>query len=437
MGEEGLKQSYKGQRYTILIVAHQFPPAGGIGVQRILRFVRDFPSHGWEPVVLTSCGRDYPQQDPSLLETLKPKPRIIRVDLHPSLWKLMPKLKPLSINGRQTTLQRIGYHLWIYDDFYPWIPFAIHHGMKILQTLHPDVVFASGNPFCSLIVAHQLAHRYALPLMVDFRDGWHGCEYRRRRGRFPRWLEAKLENIIIKDCHKAFFVTQGLLDYYNSKYPAYAHKFVWLPNGYNRHNPFLSSPSLTENNGHLSVKYIGKFTHYRRPDSFLKALNRAIYDLGCDNIEVEFIGGLDSDARKLIENMGLSRHVKITDFVSHTKALQLMSRADVLLLIVDRGPAYHIIQTGKIFEYMSSRRPILCVSPLDSEAAKTVKQESLGEVIEPEDEVGIAKMLKRWAEEKAKRRLISYHRRNLPETYDQKRISSYLASCLIESLGVP
>jgi len=410
----------------ILIIAHQFPPAGGIGVQRVLKFCRDLPDYGWEPLVLTSGGDTYPNQDPSLLTQIGFDMEIVRVDLPFFIKGFLPKLEPVSLHTHQKISKKIGHHFWIYDDFYPWIPAAYLKGIQVLNRFKPHVIFSTGSPFCSMIAAYLLSLKGKIPFLVDFRDGWHDCEYRRDRGELPRWLEKISENLVLKNCQKAFFVTQGLLKQYVHKCPEHAHKFKWLPNGFDRTSQPPQTPFPVAKNGRLQIKYVGKFTHYRRPDAFLRGLKRAVEHLNCSTIDVEFVGGSDGRLHRHIQELNLSEYVKVTDFISHSKALESMAQADVLLLAVDRTPGYQVIQTGKLFEYMLTQRPILCISPMDSEAAITIRQNNLGKTLEPEDESGIAHALATWAGEKKEHGALAAAPYELPKTYNHQRIVSEL-----------
>ncbi len=419
----------------LLVIAHQFPPAGGIGVQRILRFCRDLPKHHWMPHILTGTAEEYPLQDPTLLDQLHPGSKIFRIELPPLIRKFFPKLNDgltKKINGRNRLPGNLGYQLWIYDDFYPWIGAAYIHGKKILKRFDYDAILSTGSPFCSLILGHLLARHGNIPHLVDFRDGWYKCEYRRDRGYIPNRLEGALEKRIIAHCHKAFFVTHSLKDQYASRYPQHHHKLVCLPNGYDKKLRSCFEKPPVEKNGLLKIKYIGKFTHYRRPDAFLKGLKKAVYDYGIKNIAVEFVGGLDHQAHNLIEEMKLSEYIDVTDFLPHADAIKAMSRADVLLLIVDKTPGYQVIQTGKIFEYMLTRQPILCISPLDSEAVQTVDGQNLGVSIPPPDDTGIATALMHWAGMKKKSGTIDKMNARLSPDYNLTNILTELARNLNE-----
>lgn len=377
--------------------------------------------------MLTSRGDSYPLQDASLLTEIGSDLEIVRADLPFFIDNFLPKLKPISSQiPRKKLSQKLGYHFWIYDDFYPWLPAAFLRGIQVLNRFRPHAILSTGSPFCSLIAAYLLSLRGNIPFFVDFRDGWHDCEYRRDRGKLPRWLEKISENLVLNNCQRAFFVTQGLFNQYMRKYPELAYKFEWLPNGFDwTSQPFqtLFQPSR---NGRLQVKYVGKFTHYRRPDAFLKGLKRAVEHLNCSNIDVEFVGGSSNGLHRYVQELNLSDYVKVTEFISHSEALKSMAQADLLLLLVDRTPGYQVIQTGKLFEYMLTRLPILCISPLDSEAAITIKDNNLGKTLEPEDEFGIAQTLATWAVEKNEHRALSTAAYELPKTYSHRRIVSKL-----------
>jgi glycosyltransferase involved in cell wall biosynthesis len=416
----------------LLVIAHQFPPAGGIGVQRVLRFCRDLPSHGWSPLVLTGTGADYPNQDPTPLRTVAAEIQVARADLPGPIKRFLPRLTPPASARKRSILQRLGFAFWIYDDFLAWVLPALIRGKRIIRSFSPDAVFATGSPFCSL-VAGDLVAGGRIPLFVDFRDGWHRCPYRRDRGRLPDRVEGLLERRILRRCSAAFFVTHGLTDQYRARYPELASKFHWLPNGYEA--PVKTPDRPLRDRDTLRVAYVGKFTPYRRPDAFLRGLRKAVQDFGCRGIEIEFVGGLDEEARGFIQREGLSDTVKTLPFLSHQEAIGRMSLADVLLLVVDGGPGYRVIQTGKIFEYMVSGRPILCISPPDSEAARTVAGERLGQVVSPEDDEAIASTLMQWVKEKRSTGSIRRERPDPPPAYHQPQITARLIRFLEDNPG--
>lgn len=417
--------------HKLLIVAHQFPPAGGIGVQRILRFSRDLAEKGWKIVILTGTGQNYAEQDPSLLQDINREIDIVRVDLPSFFLNLQFFFKNLKVKRCGDFVQRLFFHFWIFDDFYQWIPFAFFKGSQIIKNFQPDIILATGSPFCSLITANLLSDYYKIPFVADFRDGWHGCEYRRKRGKLPQLVEMLFEKYVLKRCMKSLFVTKGLLKSYVKRYKQYALKFAWLPNGFDSENLNYKEDSIINKDSDLNIKYIGKFTKYRRPDSFLNALKKTLDLFQCSNIVVEFVGGLDDEGKMVMRQLGVSDNVRITEFIPHNEAVKCISQADILLLIVDRTPGYRVIQTGKIFEYMISRRPILCISPYDSEAAFTVRDENLGVVVDPEDENMIADILKNFSVMKKEKGYIPFNCKELSDTYNQKNISVNLISCLI------
>lgn len=382
----------------VLVVAHQFPPAGGVGVMRMLKLCRYLPEHGWQPAVLTGTAHEYALQDPELLAQC-PGLSIYRADVPTGLRRAHRVFKAaFGRVGLGELYKSLGFQLRVYDDFKYWLPWAVTGGLRAVRAFRPQAILASGNPFCSFQVAAALATLTGRPLVLDYRDGWSWCGYRRRRGALPAWLERSLfEPLCLAAAQRITTTSEPMARSLFERYPQAEAKTAIIYNGYDPAD-FASLDTSPEPGGPLSISYVGKFTAFHRPNRFLLGLRMAL-DRGCPPVRVTMAGGLDAGSEQIVRQLGLEGMVRLTPFLPHRQALEHL-RADVLLSVLDYGPSHRDPIPGKLLEYVAARRPVLAVVPADSPASAVVRQLGLGRVVDPEDAEAIAAALMDLAMEK-------------------------------------
>lgn len=418
----------------VLVVAHQFPPAGGVGVMRMLKLCRYLPEHGWRPAVLTGTAHEYALQDPELLAQCPGLP-VYRADVPGGLRKTHRAFKSVFDRvGLGGLYKAFGFQLRVYDDFKYWLPWAVAGGLRAVRAFRPQVILASGNPFCSFQAASALATLTGLPLVLDYRDGWSWCGYRRRRGALPAWLERRLfEPLCLAAAQRITTTSEPMARSLFERYPQAEAKTVIIYNGYDPAD-FAGLETNPEPGGPLTVSYVGKFTAFHRPDRFLRGLRLAL-DRGCPPVRVTMAGGLDTGSEEIVRRLGLEGVVRLTPFLPHRQALAHL-RADVLLSVLDYGPSHRDPIPGKLLEYVAARRPVLAVVPADSPASQVVRQLGLGRVADPEDAEGIAAALTDLAVEKQVRgRLPEPPWSPLAERYSRPFQAGQFAAVLEEALA--
>lgn len=155
-------------RRHVLVIHYHFPPLGGAGVQRVLKFVKYLPEFGWDVTVLTSSSRAYGVIDESLLADVPPEVRVVRAPELPTIELRRRLLNPahrLRIPGA------IDYVGWP-DDVAGWLPFATATGLRLARGLRPNAVFSSAYPYSAHLVARTISRACRLPWVADFRDAW-------------------------------------------------------------------------------------------------------------------------------------------------------------------------------------------------------------------------------------------------------------------------
>jgi glycosyltransferase involved in cell wall biosynthesis len=373
----------------VLIISHPFPPTGGGGVQRVSKFVKYLPRFGWQPVVLSARTGYYPLRDESLLGDIPRDVRVARTfSLEPGRGALAVSAKVRTPGRRQGLrgwlIERSIAWLFVPDKSIGWVPFAARAAGRLLAEEDPDVVFVTGNPFSSFLIPYFLHRSRRIPYVLDFRDAWTLEPYRRR---YPAWrerLEKRLEERILQGASAAVMATSPMADTYAERYPALACKLRTITNGYDEDDFLGLTPRRSDRFTFLHSGSL--YSAFRRPDGFLRAYRRA---LDADpamrrGSRVVFVGSAPSELEGLVADLALGGNVLALGYLPHRESLEHLVGADALVLICGSD---RMEQSGKVFEYMRARKPVIAVAREDGAAARVVG-ECGGGVVVPGRETG-------------------------------------------------
>jgi glycosyltransferase involved in cell wall biosynthesis len=401
----------------VLVVAYYFPPVGGIGVHRTLKYVTYLPRSGWQPVVVTARNPGEPLRDEAAARNLptdlvverafSPEPAKLRRGLGSALRRLRPgRRKPAAPPRTEPpAVQRAakpGGRLWRYtggiwnglvrQTFFPdqqagWALFAARSGLKAHRREPVDVVYSSSLPVACHLAAGIVAKRTGLPWVADFRDPWIGNAFIR----LPRWqrpLQRRLERWIVRRADRIVFASDGFLQTYLDRYPWAADKLLVIPNGYDR-NDFsprvLAAMEARRSRGTTSgvkktagptadgrrfkLVYGGAIYGNEELEIFLDGLELLLNrrpELR-DRLEVEFIGWLTVHNQQVAARYSaperLGSVVRYSGFVPHAEALERFAQADALFHIIGSGPEKWRIASGKLTEYVGLDCQIVAFVP--------------------------------------------------------------------------
>jgi glycosyltransferase involved in cell wall biosynthesis len=368
---------------SLLIFAHAFPPVGGAGVQRVAKLAKYLPAYGWWPTVVSAPLAVYAERDADLAADVPAGVKVIRTpslelparavgSLHPAgLAGDGPKATSLALAPSRAARQ-CAYALYravaLPDRHVGWVPFALAAGLSFARRRAIDAVFATGNPFSAFIAGRLVAAALRRPLVVDYRDAWTLNPYRRDRGSLRWRAERLLERWVLDGAAGALCATEPMRAAYLRAFPAFAERFVTLPNGYDPNDFAKVVPRALPP---FTLVYSGKFTPYRRPDAVLRAaaaLRAARPDLA-GPLRLLFVGERDAAAVALGADLGLAGVVEWTGYRPHREALGYVMGAHALLLV---GGGHRSEQTTKVFEYLAAGKPIVALVPPDGAAAEVV-----------------------------------------------------------------
>lgn len=393
----------------VLIITYYWPPSGGSGVQRWLKMSKYLPEYGWQPVIYTTENAEYPIIDHSLEKDVAPNIEVIRRPINEpySAYK-----KFLGINKDETV--KMGFiqekeknkswksdlSLWVRGNFFipdarcGWVKPSVRFLKEYLNEHPVDAIISTGPPHSMHLIALKLKEALGLPWIADFRDPWTEIDYYNDL-HLTAWADRKhhrLEQEVLTKADKVVTVAPdgarrlGRLGNRNVR---------TIYNGFDRDDDAQTPVNLSEQ---FTITYLGVLSKIQNPSNLWQALAELIKeDSGFDkNLKINMIGQIDSAVVSSINENGLTQHVAYSPYMPHDQvsAVHRSSTLLLLLLMPDSEPRAKGLLTGKLFEYMASGRPILCIGPEDGDAARILRETGAGQTISFEDKEKIKEALK-------------------------------------------
>lgn len=383
----------------VLFIAYAYPPCGGAGVQRTAKFVRYLPEHGWLPTVLTVVPSCYGVQDPSQAGETPGGVEVVRTaHLDPVARFTRPHPGPAGLNGNghggprpagwapRKAVRRVLREGWLAvennllvpDPAVLWYPRAVAAGRSLLRRGRFDLIWATGEPYSAYFIARALSRSSGVPFVIDMRDPWTIAPYRAvRRAAWRQSLERWQERRLLAACRACVFAFQpdGL---YTDAFPQWAGKFHYIPNGY---DPADFTGVVPRKFDRFTVVHSGTFLPgYRPARPFLLALSRLLArrpDLA-SRLEVLLVGKPGEEGQA-VQELGLTGVVREVGYLPHRESLSYLLGADLLLLV---GGHHRWEETGKVYEYLAARKPILALVHPEGSAARLLNSCPLARVVD-------------------------------------------------------
>lgn len=414
----------------VLIITYYWPPSGGSGVQRWLKMSKYLPEYGWQPVIYTAENAEYPVEDPSLEKDVVPETEVIRRPITEpySLYKKLLGIKKdqkvkagfIDDSGKQ---KGWGGRLsvWIRGNcFIPdarcwWIKPSVRYLKRYLEVHPVDAIISTGPPHSMHLIALKLKEALGIPWIADFRDPWTEIDYYQDLHLTKRSNRKhhKLEHLVLTKADKVVAVGWNMaegLERLGAKEPAV------VPNGFDWDmEPTLGTSTLSDN---FTLTHIGIIGANRNEHQLWQALSELTHEneVFGKALKVKLIGQIDQSVLRSINENDLQEHVEVISYLPHEQVLQAQQSSQVLLLLINNTPNSKGILTGKLFEYLASGRPILCIGPEDGDAARILAENKAGTTIGFEDKNKMKEVLECLFKK--------YLGKNLPNTHiEAKRYS--------------
>ena len=425
----------------VLIICYYWPPAGGGGVQRWLKFVKFLPEFGWEPIVYVPENPDYPLTDTSLENEISPITRVIKYPITEpyeyfrrlSGMQKKAKMDPgfLSQNKKLNWKQKLG--VWIRGNiFIPdarclWIKPSVKFLAQYLEENPVDCIISTGPPHSCHVIAKKLKDKTGLPWLADLRDPWTQIDYFNdlQLNILTRHLHKRLEKNTLDNADKLTVIGPTMAQMLSCITDT---PIELLTNGYDEDDIKDIQVALDQR---FTLTYIGTINDAQNPLCLWKALS-SLKDENhelLNSLTVRIVGVAEENVKKTISNYGLESLVEYTGYVDHIQSIKYQRQTQVLLLLINNTWNNKLIVTGKIFEYITSGRPIICIGPKDGDAAAIISDTKTGTIFDYNEEHPLKNHLCEMYN-LYKKDQIDTQSSNLHSVYSRKNITEKLANIL-------
>ncbi|MEZ7504424.1 glycosyltransferase family 4 protein [Flavobacterium sp. Arc2] len=371
----------------VLIITYYWPPAGGPGVQRWLKFVKYLPDFGIQPIVYIPENPTYPIVDENLVKEVSDKAIVLKQKIFEpyQLASFFSKNKTKKISSgiipnqkKQSFIDKlfllIRGNLFIPDARFLWVKPSISYLEKYIVENNIDTIVTSGPPHSLHLIGLGLKKKLDLKWFADFRDPWTTIGYHKslRLSNYATKKHKMLERKVLNTADTIIVTSKTT----KTEFEAITRKpIAVITNGYDVEN--IETQPLDNK---FSLAHIGSFLSERNPMILWESLVELIKDIPefKSHLEIKLIGAVSQEVLETISQFGLNPYLNNLGYVSHEEAIAHQRKSQVLLLIeIDSEDTKSIIP-GKLFEYMVSNRPIVAIGPKSSDFAEIITNTNTG-----------------------------------------------------------
>lgn len=370
-----------------LIVTYYWPPAGGPGVQRWLKFVKYLRDFGVEPVVYVPENPNYPLNDSTLENEIPTGITILKKPISEpyKLARLFSRKKSKSISkgiipqkNQQTLIDK--FLLYIRGNFFipdarkNWVKPSVEFLSRYLIENDIETIITTGPPHSLHLIGLKLKKELGVKWLADFRDPWTTIGYHKqlKLSNSSKRKHKSLESQVLNTADKIIVTSFKT----KSEFEALTNKPVTvITNGYD-----IVNVELTELDTTFSISHIGSLLSERNPLVLWQVLKDLIEENKefRDNFQIKLVGAVSNSVLNSIKEFQLHNYVELIPYVKHLEAIKLQRSSQVLLLIEIDSEDTKCIIPGKLFEYMASHRPILAIGPDGSDIAAILTSTNTG-----------------------------------------------------------
>lgn len=386
----------------VLIITYYWPPSGGSGVQRWVKFAKYLPKEGWQPVIYTPENPELTAVDRTLAAEIPPEAEVIKRPIFEPYGiyrKLMGKKGSGEVNpihgGKKNWKQKLSLmirgNFFIPDPRVFWVRPSIRFLKGYLKKHPVDAIITTGPPHSMHLIGLGLSKATHIPWLADFRDAWTNMFYYKYLGLGKRADERQheLEKAVLDNAT----IVVSVSPFEQRDFQKITTNNVRLmTNGFDPDD----YKSETDSDDYFNITLTGLFASAGNPKILWKVLaEKVLADHEFKNLlRIRLIGKTDAEILRSIEDAGLGENLYYPGYQPHEVAVREQRNASFLLLCLRQEPEYASAVPGKIFEYLASRRPILGIGQTDSIMAKMIRDTASGVAYDWDDEESI----RRWVD---------------------------------------
>ncbi|MCW1961121.1 glycosyl transferase family 1 [Chryseobacterium viscerum] len=392
------------EQKKILIITYYWPPAGGPGVQRWLKFAKYLPDFGWKPIIYTPENPSYPLLDETLMKDIPENIEMVRTkiwepyQLAEKLNKSNKKFKAgqFDVGKNQSWKSRLS--IWVRGNFFIpdarvfWVKPSITFLEKYLKENKINTIVTSGPPHSLHLIGLGLKSTMPdLKWIADFRDPWTEISYYKhlKLTKSSDKKHRQLESAVFKNADITLATSYTDAENFR-KAGANA---ICITNGFDESD---SDKSVTRQmSSAFTLSYIGVLEQLRNPENLWNALDELVKENAefATDFKLKFVGRIDDKILQSIENSSLKNHILNLGYLAHGKAVEEMQNSDLLLITNFPNESSKGIIPGKIFEYLASGKQILSFGPDRADVAKILEETQAGKHFNYQDTETVKKFI--------------------------------------------
>ncbi len=372
----------------LLIITYYWPPAGGPGVQRWLKFVKYLPDFGVQPIVYIPENPTYPITDEGLLKEVSDKAIILKNKIFEpyQLASIFSKKQTQKISSgiipaakKQSFLEKlllwVRGNLFIPDARKYWVNPSVAYLKNYIQENNIDTIVTSGPPHSLHLIGLKLKEQLNIKWLADFRDPWTTIGYHKalKLSTYANKKHKLLESKVLNTADTIIVTSKTT----KTEFQLITSKPIEvITNGYDIEN--IPRQTMDEK---FTISHIGSFLSNRNPKIFWEVLQELVSEneAFAAQFQLKLIGKVSQEILYSISLYQLDAYSNNLGYVSHLEAIEHQRKSQVVLLIEIDSEETKSIIPGKLFEYMVSERPIIAIGPKDSDFSEIITSTNTGE----------------------------------------------------------
>lgn len=370
------------------MITYYWPPSAGAGVYRWVRMSKYFAENGIDLTVFHPENAAYPTKDKHLLKQIPDNISTLSLPiLEPgNFMKSYPTSGTGLVADEKVSLKKrfsvwVRGNLFIPDARMLWIKPSTKFLRKYIEENGPfDHVISSGPPHSMHLIAKNLKRHFNFNWVADFRDPWTGIDFYQDLNIGPRAdkKQRRLERAVLQEADKVITVSSSIQKELED---LGAPEVDVVTNGYIFDFDF--TPNLDEQ---FTISHFGTMNKSRNPELLWKALSELLpeYPELASKLNVQLYGSVDPIVLKTAKDLGLEKYLTVVSQVPHHESIEAQRNSQLLLLVVNNTGNISGTLTGKFFEYLAAKRPILTIGPEQGDLAEVLKKTETGTITDYE-----------------------------------------------------
>jgi len=423
-----------------LVITYYWPPAGGPGVQRWLKFVTYFKEFGIEPIVFIPDNPHYPLKDESIISEIPEGIKIIRFPIKEpyGFAKVFSKKKTNRVssgiitNKKQSSLEK--FLLWVRGNFFipdariGWVKPSVSFLEDYLSKNKIDIIITSGPPHSLHLIGKSLKKKTGIKWLADFRDPWTKIHYHKslRLNKRAQKKHLELESEVLTNADQVVVTSENT----KKEFQKITNKPIEvITNGYD-----VSKKIIPNLDSQFTLVHIGSLLSNRNPEILWKVLSEIKNENEefSKDLSIKLMGAVSDDVLKSIEDFGLANNCKAYGYISHQEAIQQQHNSQVLLLVEMDTPETKSIIPGKLFEYLAAKRPILALGPEGSDVNEILKETNSGSYFNYKDKESLKSQIQEYYKDYSKNQL-NVSSKNI-EQFSRRELTKKMSDLIINYL---